>query len=37
MCEYRNYDNNSIVEKTYKNMLEKQTLEYIGEINDILK
>ena len=37
MSEYRNYDNNDVVEKTYKNMLEKQTLSYIGEINDILK
>ena len=37
MTEYRNYDNNDVVEKTYKNMLEKQTLSYIEEINDILK
>ena len=37
MSEYRNYDNNDVVEKTYKNMLEKQTLSYIEEINDILK
>ena len=38
MSEYRNYlRNNDVVEKTYKNMLEKQTLSYIEEINDILK
>ena len=37
MSEYRNYNNNDVVEKTYKQMLEKQTLEYVGEINYILK